>query len=39
MYTDKDGTLFNDIFNDDDIHIKVKEPMLFDLKHKIENNF
>jgi len=39
MYTDKDGTLFNDILYHNDIHIKVKEPMLFDLRHKIENNF
>jgi len=39
MYTDKDGTLFNDILYYNDIHIKVKEPMLFDLRHKIENNF
>lgn len=39
MYTDKDGTLFNDILYYNDIHIKVKEPMLFDLRYKIENNF
>lgn len=39
MYSDKDGTLFNDILHDNDIHINVKEPMLFDLRHKIENNF
>jgi hypothetical protein len=39
MYTDRDGTLFNDILYHNDIHIKVKEPMLFDLRHKIENNF
>jgi hypothetical protein len=39
MYTDKDGTLFNDVLYYNDIHIKVKEPMLFDLKYKIENNF
>ena len=39
MYTDKDGSLFNEILYFNDIHIKVKEPMLFDLKHKIENNF
>ena len=39
MYKDKDGTLFNDVLYYNDIHIKVKEPMLFDLRHKIENNF
>ncbi len=39
MYSDKDGTLFSDILYHNDIHIKVKEPMLFDLRHKIENNF
>jgi hypothetical protein len=37
MYRDKNNTLFNDILYENDIHIKVKEPMLFDLKYKIEN--
>jgi hypothetical protein len=35
MYTDTDGTLFNEVLYHNDIHIKVKEPMLFDLKQKI----
>lgn len=39
MYSDKDGTLFNDILYNNDIHIKIKEPMLFDLRYKIENTF
>jgi hypothetical protein len=37
MYKDIDGTLFNNILYKNDIHIKIKEPMLFDLKYKIEN--
>lgn len=35
MYADIDGTLFNEVLYHNDIHIKIKEPMLFDLKQKI----
>jgi hypothetical protein len=37
MYKDKDGGLSSEVLYDNDIHIKIKEPMLFDLKYKIEN--
>lgn len=36
MYTDRDGTLFNEVLYYNDIHINKKEPMLFNLKQKIE---
>jgi hypothetical protein len=35
MYTDKDGTLMNEVLYHNDIHIKIKEPMLFSLKQNI----
>lgn len=37
MYSDRNNTFYNEILYENDVHIKVKEPMLFDLRHKIEN--
>ena len=36
MYTDNDGTIKNEILIEKDFHINIKEPMLTDLKYKIQ---
>jgi DNA-binding transcriptional regulator/RsmH inhibitor MraZ len=38
MYKDVDGSIINDILIEGDLHLKVKEPMLIDLKQKIDIN-
>jgi len=37
IYKDDDGSLKNDVLIVNDIHFKIKEPMIFNLKSKIEN--
>jgi DNA-binding transcriptional regulator/RsmH inhibitor MraZ len=38
MYKDIDGSIINDVLIEGDLHLKVKEPMLIDLKGKINTN-
>jgi hypothetical protein len=38
MYKDIDGSIINDVLVEGDIHFKVHEPMLIDLKGKIDTN-
>ena len=38
MYKDIDGSIIDDILVEGDIHLKVHEPMLIDLKGKIKTN-
>jgi hypothetical protein len=35
MYKDSDGSIIDDILIEEDLHLKVHEPMLIDLKNKI----
>ena len=35
MYKDIDGSTINDVLVEEDLHLKVHEPMLIDLKGKI----
>lgn len=38
MYKDVDGSTIDDVLIEGDLHLKVKEPMLIDIKHKIDVN-
>jgi hypothetical protein len=37
MYKDIDGSIINDVLIEEDVHLKVHEPMLIDLKDKINS--
>jgi hypothetical protein len=39
MYTDGRGATMNEVLIENDIHFKIKEPMLFELKNKIAKTF